>query len=274
MIQAALSIVLITGSSDGIGLATAEHLAKAGYRVYATCRDPSKAEKLQKVASEISTIQVLPLDVDSGESVKKAVAAIVEKEGRIDVVVNNAGFGIYGPSEMHTIEEVQRIFNTNFFGVIRVNHAVLPIMRKQLKGRIVNLGSIADAVPSKNIPIYSAAKAALAHLTASDASSWAEWNIKAILIQAGPVASSFESRTVYGSRFDGTENPYGHVVEKNRQGWKRRMDGGQTPKEIAQVIQDAIEDPKPNLWYQTSDEVREAVGKHYKDLTGNIRIPK
>jgi len=266
--------VLLTGASHGIGLATAEHLANAGYNVYATCRDPAKAENLQNLASKGLKITILPLDVNSEESINKAVATILKNEGTIDVVVNNAGFGIYGPSETHTIEEMKRIFDTNVLGVMRVNQAVVPIMRKQLKGRIINIGSISGAIPSKNMPLYSASKAALESLTASDAHRLARWNIKFSLIQAGPVITNFEPRTLFGSRFSKLENLYADTLLEDREKWKKVMDEGQSPFEVAETIKLAIESPEPNLWYQTSKAVSEAINKHFRDLTGNGRIPQ
>lgn len=245
----ASGVVLITGASHGIGLATAESLAKAGYQVYAACRNPLKAENLQKLAQKNLSISILPLDVNLEDSVNEAVASIVRKEGKIDFVINNAGFGIYGPSEMHTIEEMQRIFDTNVLGVMRVNQAVVPIMRKQMRGRIINIGSIAGSVPSKNLPVYSASKAALESLTASDAYRLNRWNIKVSLIQPGPVVTDFESRTCFGTRFSEVENPYLDVLAEDREKWKKIMDGGQSPFEVAQAIQTAMESPAPNLWY-------------------------
>ena len=267
-------IVLITGASHGIGLATVEHLAKAGYKVYATCRDPSKAEALQKLSQKELSISILPLDVNLEDSVNKAVAIILKNEGAIDTVINNAGFGIYGPSEMHTIEEMRKIFDTNVLGVMRVNQAVVPIMRKQLRGRIINIGSISGAIPSKNMPLYSASKAALESLTASDAHRFARWNIKVSLIQPGPVITNFEPRTLFGSRFNKMENPYLDALSEDREKWKKIMDAGQSPFDVAQVIQTAIEAHEPKLWYQTSQAVTEAISKHFKDMTGNSRIPQ
>lgn len=268
------AIVLITGASHGIGLATTEHLAKAGYKVYATCRDPLTAENLQHLAQQNSNISILSLDVNLDDSVNKAVSAIFKIEGTIDVVVNNAGFGVYGPSEMHTIEEMRKIFDTNVLGAMRINQAVVPIMRKQLHGRIINIGSISGAIPSKNMPLYSASKAALESLTASDAHRFAPWNIKVSLIQPGPVVTNFEPRTHFGSRFSKMENPYDDTLSEDREKWKKIMDGGQSPFEVAQVIQAAIESPEPKLWYQTSKAVTEAISKHFKDMTGNSRIPQ
>lgn len=268
-----MRVVLVTGASQGIGLATAELLANSGYRVYATCRNPEKAEALKDVSKKIPSLLLAPLDVTSQESVDAAVRSIYEKEGRIDVVINNAGFGIYGPSEMHTIEEAHAIFNTNLFGVKRVNDAVVPLMRKQLKGRIINLGSTSGAMPSKNMPLYSASKAALEILTAADEQRGKKWNISYSLIQAGTVANNFESNTRFASRFKGKENPFQNVIMEDRRKWKERMDGGQSSMEVAQVIKAAVEDPQPKLWYQTSRAVEDIVGRHFKDLSGNSRVP-
>lgn len=266
-------VVLITGASNGIGLAATEHLAMAGYKVYATCRYPAKAESLHKLTQKNLNITILSLNVNSKDSVKNAVATIFKREGTIDVVINNAGFGIYGPTEMHTIKEMIKIFNTNFFGVIRVNQAVVPIMRKQLRGRIINIGSISGAIPSKNMPLYAASKAALESLTATDAHRLARWNIRVTLIQPGAVKTNFEPRTRFASRFNNKENPYADTLPADREKWKKIMDGGQQPSAVAETIQLAIEDKEPKLWYQTSQAATEAIGKHFKDMTGNSRIP-
>jgi short-subunit dehydrogenase len=266
-------VVLITGASQGIGLATAAHLGRAGYKVYATCRDPSKAYALQQLSKELSTITILALDVLSKESIHKAVASVMQRESVLDAVINNAGFGIYGPSETHTIEEIRQIFEANFFGVIRVNQAVVPIMRKQLHGRIINIGSISGAVPSKNLSVYSASKAALESLSASDAYHYSKWGIKVSLIQAGAVVTNFERSTPYGGHFNGAENPYADILPPNRETWATMMKNGQPASEVAKVIQEAIESPNPRLWYQTSQVVKDSIGNHFKDLTGNRRIP-
>lgn len=266
-------VVLITGASHGIGLATAEHLAEADYMVYATCRIPEKYGALWQLGQKKYNITILALDVNVDESVKRAVSTILKIEGTIDVVINNAGFGIYGPSEMHTIAEAERLFNTNVLGVMRVNQAVIPSMRSKRKGCIINIGSIAGAVPSKNLPVYAACKAALESLSASDAHSLSEWNIKVKLIQPGPVVTAFESRTRYGSRFSHMENPYNRVLEANREQWKTMMDDGQTSEDVAIVIRQAIESPERKFWHQTSNTVSDAIGKHFKDLSGNTRVP-
>lgn len=267
-----LGIVIITGASEGIGLATTQLLSDQGYHVYATCRDPKKAIKLQKLASKISNVSVFELDVTLQKSVDKAVEVIYAKEGKIDIVINNAGFGIYGPAEMHTIDEMRQIFETNVLGVMRMHHAVVPLMRKQCSGKIINIGSIAGAIPSKNMPVYSASKAALEILTAVEAFHHAP-HINITLIQPGPVLTSFESRTLYAQRKIKGKNPYDSLAY-DREQWKKMMDKGQFPEEVAQVILSVIKATSPNHWNQTSSSVTEAIEKQFKDVTGNSRLPQ
>ena len=270
-----MNVVLLTGASQGIGLATAEHLGRAGYKVYATCRDPEKAKDLKALAQEVSNITILNLDVTSKLSVKTAIDHVMNKEGAIDVVINNAGFGIYGPAETQSLKEIKHVFNTNLFGVIRVTHKVAPIMRNQMQGRIINIGSISGAIPSKNMPIYSCSKAALESLTATYAYHFAKWGILMALVQPGPVVTSFEPRTDFGKRFKCLEkNPYADVLNQDRAVWKKMMDGGQTPLEVAKIIQEIIESPQPQLWNPTSQAVKDAFSKQYTDITGAIRIPQ
>lgn len=265
--------VLITGASHGIGLATAERLAKNGYKVYAMTRNPSTAMDLQALAINHPCVVIRQLDITDDVSVESAIQKILKEEGSIFAVINNAGFGIFGPTEMHTLEEIQQLFETNFFGAIRMINAVLPSMREKGEGRILNLSSISGVVPSKGMPIYSATKFALEAVSASYAYDLSPWNIKVSLIQPGPVVTNFESSTCYGTRLAKEENPYLDILPSRRQSWKQVMDSGQAPDEVAAVIQTVLQDPNPNLWVQTSPSVTGIMENHYKDLSGNVRIP-
>jgi short-subunit dehydrogenase len=266
-------IVLITGASHGIGLATAERLAKNGYKVYAMTRNPSTAADLQALAIDNPWVVIRQLDITDDVSVESAIREILQEEGSIFAVINNAGFGIFGPTETHRLEEIQQLFETNFLGAIRVINAVLPSMRERREGRILNLSSISGVVPSKNLPVYSATKFALEAISASYANDLSPWNIKVTLIQPGPVVTNFESSTCYGTRLAEEENPYLDVLPSRRQSWKQLLDSGQTPDEVAAVIQTVLQDPNPNLWMQTSPSVTAIMENHYKDLSGNVRIP-
>ena len=134
-------IALVTGASSGIGQATAERLAAAEYKVYGTSRRGAPAG--------LRPFEMLPLDVTNDDSVTAAVNEVIRREGRIDLLVNNAGFSLAtAGAEESSIEQVQSIFNTNFFGIVRMTRAVLPHMRKQNSGRIINIGSIVGFLPA------------------------------------------------------------------------------------------------------------------------------
>ena len=133
-------VVLITGASSGIGSATAEHLISRGYRVFGTARSPQKT-------ATVSGVSLLPLDVTVAESVSRAVQAVLDAAGRIDVLVNNAGLGVFGAFEETSIEQAQALFDTNVFGVIRTSQAVLPHMRARRSGLIVNVSSVQGFIP-------------------------------------------------------------------------------------------------------------------------------
>lgn len=147
-------IALVTGASSGIGQATAELLAKAGYTVYGTSRRGGDATG--------RSFEMLPLDVTSDESVDAAVQQLMQREGRIDLLVNNAGFGVApAGAEESSIEQAQSIFDTNFFGIVRMTRAVVPHMRQQGAGRIINIGSVLGLLPMPYGALYAATKHAI-----------------------------------------------------------------------------------------------------------------
>ncbi|SDJ08428.1 SDR family NAD(P)-dependent oxidoreductase [Alteribacillus bidgolensis] len=172
-----MKVVLITGCSSGFGLLSALAFGRKGYRVYATMRNLSKSEELKAaIDSEKLPITVLQLDVSDDESVKKAVLQVLAKEGRIDVVVNNAGVGCLGSVECLNNELLRSAFETNFFGVFRVIRSVLPAMREQKSGVIVNVSSIDGRIPGKPINWgYAATKHALGVMSDALAGSGAVW---------------------------------------------------------------------------------------------------
>src|SRR5207302_4455373 len=147
-------IALVTGASSGIGEATATRLAMAGYKVYGTSRRTALAGQ--------RSFELLPLDVTSDESVEVAVKEVLRLEGRIDLLVNNAGFGIApGAAEESSMEQARSIFETNFFGIVRLTRAVVPHMRRQGGGRIINIGSVLGFLPMPYGALYAATKHAI-----------------------------------------------------------------------------------------------------------------
>src|SRR6266581_4641137 len=145
---------LVTGASSGIGEATAERLAMAGYKVYGTSRRAAKASE--------RSFELLPLDVTSDESVEATIREVLRAEGRIDLLVNNAGFSVApAGAEESSIEQARSIFDTNFFGIVRMTRAVVPHMRFQGSGRIINIGSVLGFLPAPYMALYSATKHAV-----------------------------------------------------------------------------------------------------------------
>ncbi|MGZ0077408.1 oxidoreductase [Methylomonas sp. YC3] len=149
-----ISVALVTGASSGIGEATALRLTAAGYKVYGTSR--------RAVQTNRHPFQMLPLDVTSDVSVEAAVSEVMQREGRIDLLVNNAGFGVApAGAEESSIEQSQSVFDTNFFGIVRMTRAVTPHMRRQGSGRIINIGSVLGVLPMPYMAIYAASKHAI-----------------------------------------------------------------------------------------------------------------
>jgi NAD(P)-dependent dehydrogenase (short-subunit alcohol dehydrogenase family) len=148
-------VVLVTGVSSGIGRATATALAAAGFRTFGTMRDATK------VSQQPRRVELVPLDVRDADSIRSAVKTVLERAGRIDVLVNNAGIALIGSSEETSIEEAQQLFETNFFGVLRLTQQLLPVMRSQGSGRIINISSIVGFLPAPYMAVYAASKHAI-----------------------------------------------------------------------------------------------------------------
>ncbi|MBI2663810.1 SDR family oxidoreductase [Candidatus Woesearchaeota archaeon] len=262
-------VILITGCSSGIGLATAIFLAKQGNKVYASMRDLNRKGSLMAEAANAGvSVELLQLDVTDDNSVKKAAAQIIEKEGRIDVLINNSGYGLMGAAESVTIEEAKAEFEVNFFGLLRVTQAVLPHMRKQKSGHIINISSIAGIKAMPASDLYNASKFAVEGLTEAMAPTLRLLGIKTSLIEPGPVATKFVPSIRFGSRQAGKAE-YAGAMEKMSASRRERFSSAQKPEEIAAIINEAITAKKPHLRYQTSDWVKNAAKDKLAELTGD-----
>lgn len=183
-----MATILITGCSTGIGFATAELMARNGHTVYATMRNPQRAPELAQLAQRDSLpITILPMDVDSDESVKATIADVLTQAGQIDVLINNAGIGPLGPVEEVPIVEFQAIMETNYFGVIRCIQAVLPGMRQRRSGCIINVSSVAGKLYSPYHSAYCASKAAVEALSESLAGEVGPLGIRVVVVQPGVI---------------------------------------------------------------------------------------
>jgi NAD(P)-dependent dehydrogenase (short-subunit alcohol dehydrogenase family) len=185
-----MKIALVTGSSTGIGFATVEALARAGHHVIATMRDPKRAPALGELArSQRLPITVMPMDVDSDASVSQTIGEALRSQGRVDVLVNNAGVGGLGAVEMTPLSRFREVMETNFFGALRCIQAVMPGMRERNSGLIVNVTSVAGRVASQGQPAYSASKFALEALSECLAAEVKAHGIRVAIVEPGVIAT-------------------------------------------------------------------------------------
>jgi NAD(P)-dependent dehydrogenase (short-subunit alcohol dehydrogenase family) len=186
------SIAVVTGSSTGIGFETSLLLARNGFYTYATMRDRLKTDKIEKIANkENLPLEVLSMDVDNDDSVRNAIHKIIDEKKKIDILVNNAGYGLFGALEDISIEEIKKQFETNLFGAIRTIKEVLPTMREQKNGIIINVSSIAGVVGIPAECIYVSTKFALEGLTESISYELQPYGIKVVIIEPGVINTNF-----------------------------------------------------------------------------------
>jgi NAD(P)-dependent dehydrogenase (short-subunit alcohol dehydrogenase family) len=265
------AVAVVTGSSSGIGYETSLLLARNGFYTYATMRNPDKSNKIINLKeNERLPLEVLKLDVTDDKSVKEAIKKIVNERGKIDVLVNNAGYALVGPLEELSIQEIKEQFETNVFGVIRVTKEVLPIMRKQLHGIIVNMSSVAGRIGFPLTSAYVSSKFALEGLSESMAYEVEQFGIKVVLIEPGVIKTNFDSNLKIGksvstiSNTNGRDSPYADITEKRIAGFKPRFQNGSPPIKVAKVILRAITSAPKNV----QPESRYMVGNDAFKLMG------
>jgi len=265
-----MKVVLITGASRGIGLATAKTLSEKGYKVYGTIRNGTPVMPLNK------NLNFEVLDVTDSLSIQQIVSKIIQKEGRIDVLINNAGYGLGGPLEHVDVKEVQEQFDVNFLGTIRMSQEVLPSMRKQKSGHIINISSCQGVWGLPYGSIYSASKAAVEIISEALSIELLPWNINVSIIEPGHVTTKFSVKM--GSRKP--DDSYQKIVAKFEKAQNQKNENpesigpGQSAEEVAEFILQVLEDPKPKLRYQTSLQSQEMVSLKLKDLDGKEYFEK
>ena len=236
-------VALVTGSSSGIGYETSLALAREGYFTYATMRDVKKEDVIEKIAKEENLpLKVIKLDVDNDDSVQNAIKTIVEEKQRIDVLVNNAGWGIWGTAEDVSIEEFRAQFETNFFSVVRMIQKVAPIMRKQETGDIVNISSVAGRIGFPVSTAYISSKFAIEGLSESLRYELGPFGIDVIIIEPGVIKTNFFDSMKTAKKAD---DVYKEITEKVISGVRMMAEMGTPPKEVANVIIKSLKDEKP-----------------------------
>ncbi|WP_375766257.1 SDR family oxidoreductase [Archangium gephyra] len=264
-------IALVTGTSTGIGLSVAIHLAKAGFEVVATLRNLEKAERLRtRAAEEGVKLDIRALDVESDESVRQCVEGVLRTHGRIDVLVNNAGSGFFGSLEQTPAEALRRTMEVNFFGVWRVTQAVFPAMRERRSGRILTISSISGALGQPFGEAYSASKFAVEGFMESLAQVARHLGIHISLIQPGPVITEFMNNVTNG--MTGDVGPYKPMFEAYFSQAQAFFGQWQTGDDVARITVEAATTAEPQLRYVTSERVREMVARKYVDPSGNTAL--
>ncbi len=255
-------VALITGTSTGIGLYTSILLAKNNYTVYASMRDMGKKELLQDEAGKNdASINIVQLDVQVEESIGECTKNIIEKEGRLDVLVNNAGVGFLRTIEQASIKEIEDVMDVNFMGAVRCIKAVLPQMRKQGNGHIINISSVGGLVGQPLNEIYCAAKFALEGFTESIATYMQPYfGINISLVEPGGVTTEFGNNvTKYIEETGGVRDDAYSPLMKDYMEYRKKFSDPelrakvfQTPQQVAEIILQCIQDEKPKLRYLTS----------------------
>jgi NAD(P)-dependent dehydrogenase (short-subunit alcohol dehydrogenase family) len=263
-------VAVVTGSSSGIGFETSLLLARNQFKTYATMRNLNKSTELLEIAAkEKIPLNVIPLDVNDDASVDNAFDTIVNENQRIDVLVNNAGFDMFGSLEELTIDEIRAQFETNFFGVVRATKAVIPTMRKQGSGVIITVSSIGGRVGLVpfNTP-YHASKFALEGFTESLRHELAEFGVKAILIEPGGVKTNFVDNIKTAKNYNPNDSPYAKTMQKIFEGIGPIMADASPPSEVARVILNAINSNVTNVRYPVGKDA-ESVLKARSELSDN-----
>ena len=256
-------VAVVTGSSSGIGFETSLVLARNNFHTYATMRNPEKGAKMRTIQSgENLPIEIIQLDVTSDKSVSHAIQSILSRSGRIDVLVNNAGYGLVGAFEELGMDEIKEQYETNFFGVIRVTQAVIPIMKEQKSGLIVNISSGAGRFGYPGGSAYVSTKFALEGLSESMAYELDRFDIKVTLVEPGFVRTNFSS--VIAKKSQDPDSEYSKMTEKMAERMEVMRQNASSPELVANVVLEAVTSRNPNLRYLAGKDVEQWIEQKKK----------
>jgi NAD(P)-dependent dehydrogenase (short-subunit alcohol dehydrogenase family) len=273
-------VAVVTGSSTGIGYEISLILARNGFFTYATMRNLNKSENIKSVATkENLPIQIKQLDVTDEVSVTNAIQAISSEAGRIDVLVNNAGYGLNGAFEDLAMDEIKAQYETNVFGLIRTTQAILPIMRRQKSGTIVNISSGAGRFGFPSGSAYVSTKFAVEGLSESMSYELEPFGIRVVIVEPGVIRTNFGDGLVVAKRSQNPHSPYSQMMQKTANGFEEMMKNSSSPDLVAKVVLNAIRDENPSLRYLAGDDVEKWLGKRkmadeemYKTMRQNLMM--
>jgi NAD(P)-dependent dehydrogenase (short-subunit alcohol dehydrogenase family) len=238
------NVAVVTGSSSGIGFETSLVLARNNFHTYATMRNPERGTKMREVQSgENLPIKIIQLDVTSDKSVREAIQSILFETGRIDVLVNNAGYGLVGAFEELGMDEIKQQYETNFFGVIRVTQAVIPIMKEQKSGVIVNISSGAGRFGYPGGSAYVSTKFALEGLSESISYELEPFGIKVALVEPGFVRTNFSN--VIAKRSQAPDSEYSKMMEIMAGRIEEMRRNASSSELVANIVLEAVTTKNP-----------------------------
>jgi NAD(P)-dependent dehydrogenase (short-subunit alcohol dehydrogenase family) len=266
-------IAVVTGSSSGIGFETSLLLARNGIYTYATMRNQSKSDEILAYARNNNLpLKTLHLDVTNEKSILESIKKIIAEKGRIDILVNNAGYLLLGPLEQLQINEIKKEFETNFFGIIKLIQNILPIMRKQRYGRIINISSLAGRIGFPLSSAYVSSKFALEGLTESLGYEVQNFGIHVVLIEPGVIRTNFLNGMKLGKNVimpqndNNIDSPYSELIQKRVSAFKPRFEKGSSPIEVAKIILEAVTSQYPKPRYLVGYDAMKMMEKR-KDMT-------
>ena len=233
-------VVLVTGASSGIGKSIATFLHNKGFKVFGTSRNPKNIENF--------SFELIALDVLKVDTIQKAVDFIIQKEGRLDVLINNAGMGITGPVEDTPTDEMRAVFNTNLFGAVDVMKAVLPQMRKQKTGTIINVTSIAGYMGLPFRGLYSATKGALELVTEATSMEVKNFGINVVNVAPGDFATNIAAGRYHTPVFE--NSAYKEIYQTNLDLMDAHVNSGMDPIEMAKTVYKIINTKNPKIHYK------------------------
>jgi short-subunit dehydrogenase len=255
-------VAFITGASSGIGNGLREYFFKEGYKVYGTSRNADNEAADYKVGASGNFIKMINLDVCSDESVQSAVDYVIKKEGTIDVLINNAGYGIAGSVEDTTVEDAYNQLNTNFFGTLRVCRAVLPIMREHKSGTIVNISSVAGLISIPYQSLYSVSKYGIEALTEALKIEVRPFGVKVSMVEPGDTKTGFTDKRVFTENSD--KSAYKDTFLKSIKTMEKDERNGVSPEDVVRVVAKVVKMKNP--------PVRTIVGLQYQAIVFLKRI--
>lgn len=253
-------VILITGASSGIGKETAKLFQTKNWKVAATMRSPEKAEDLQRIAD----IETFRLDVTNVDSIKSALAATLEKFGRIDAIVNNAGYGLVGAFEAASAEQIEKQFQTNVFGVMNVCREILPVFREQKKGIIVNVASMGGRITFPLYSLYHATKWAVEGFSESLQYELEQFNIRVKIIEPGPIKTDFYDRSQDLTRREGL-TAYDWFIDKAMPNMQKAGENAPDGSIVAETIYEAVTDGSKKMRYPVNSKMVLAARKLLPD---------